>query len=205
VTARVSATPTITIALADEWPRKKGVPRRSTARTSQEVTGPDSFWAALWVADMAGVLLRENVGMGFYSTLKGNEYTDFLGPETPRPTYWALKMVSTRMKGRPVWAQVDNNEVSTYAAQDPDTKDLVLLVINKGDDYYHPKILLNGGAADLSVDAGLDEKFDQELPDHSITVLNIRGADRSKAEVTLYSRKMAMEALEPKTLMIKAW
>jgi hypothetical protein len=205
VTARVSATPTITIALADEWPRKKGAPRRSTARTSQEVTGPDSFWAALWVADMAGVLLRENVGMGFYSTLKGNEYTDFLGPETPRPIYWALKIVATRMKGRPVWAQVDNNEVSTYAAQDPDTKDLVLLIINKGDDYYHPTMLLNGGAADLSVDAGLDEKFDQELPDHSIVVLNIRGADRSKAEVTLYSRKMAMEGLEPKTLMIKAW
>ncbi len=204
VPAKGSINPTVTASLADSWPRRSKTVVSSSAIRPHEDAGPGSFWAALWEADMAGVFLRENVGMGFFSSLKGNGPLDFFSGNEPRPVYWALQMISAQMRGRVVWAQVKNGNVSAYAVQDPKTRDVDILIINKGDDYYHPKILLNGMDSDLTVDAGLDQKFDHEIPYYSISILKIK-ADRTKDEAILYTRAMALTGQTPQTSVIKPW
>jgi hypothetical protein len=108
------------------------------------------------------------------------------------------------MKGKMVWVQVQNGNASVYAAQDPKTRDVHLMILNKGGNYYHPKIVLNGKEANVSVDAGLDQTYDFELPYYSIAFLNLK-ADRSEGEAVLYTKKMAVAGEQPFVSAIKPW
>jgi len=169
-----------------------------------EGSGPDSFGAAVWLVEQTGTLMKDHMPMVFFSYLSGNGALDFLSAEGAKPDYWVLRLMSTYLKGKLIWAQAQNNNVSVFATQDPKTKDVSLLIMNKGSNYYHPKILLNNKDANVSIDAGLDQTFDYEMPYYSIAVLIIK-ADKSHDEAVLYTKKMAQAGKPPEVLVIKPW
>jgi len=172
--------------------------------TLPEDMGPNSFWAGIWEAEQAGTLMKDSMPMAFFSYLSGNGPLDFFDMKGAKPNYWVLRMISTYMKGNVVWSQVQNSNASVYAAQDPKTKNVCLMILNKGRNYYHPKIILKNVEAGISVDAGLNQVFDFEIPFYSIAFLNIK-ADKSHDEVVLYTKKMALEGKPPLVSVIKPW
>jgi hypothetical protein len=169
-----------------------------------EDVGPNSFWAAAWEAEQAGTLMKDHMPMAFFSYLGGNGGLDFLDANGAKPDYWILRLMSTYMKKKIIWSQVQNGNASVYATQDPKTKDVCLMILNKGGNYYHPKIMLKNVEANISADAGLDQTFDYELPYYSIVFLNIK-ADKSHDEAVLYTQKMALAGQPPQVSIIKSW
>ncbi len=200
-TAQLSQTPAPT---ASSTPISPAGTKVVGKPTPTEDSGPRSFWAAIWQAEEVGALLNNRMPMAFSSYLVGNGALDFFDDKGARPDYWALRLLSGSMKGKSVWAQVQNSNVSVYAVQDPKTKDVVLLLINRGSNYYHPKILLNAKDCDVSVDAGLDLTFDFELPYYSIAVLQLK-ADRSPGTAYLFTKKMAQAGKPAEMSVIKPW
>ncbi len=180
--------------------------KKGSAPTSvlAEDAGPNSFWAGIWEAEQAGTLMKDSMPMAFFSYLSGNGPLDFFNEKGAKPDYWVLRMISTYMKRNVVWSQVQNSNASVYATQDPKTKDVCLIILNKGGNYYHPKIVLKNVEAGISVDAGLNQVFDFEIPFYSIAFLNIK-ADKSHDEVVLYTKKMALEGKPPLISVIKPW
>jgi hypothetical protein len=107
-------------------------------------------------------------------------------------------------RGKVIGAQIQRSEMSVYATQDPKTKDVSVMIINKGDHYWRPKFLLKTEDVELSVDAGLDQRYDFEIPSYSISCLKLK-ADRSVGEATVYTLKMAQAGQEPQTSVLKPW
>ncbi len=199
LTAKVTMTPTpvVTVVAA------KNATPTATPKPAED-SGPNSFWAAVWVAEQAGTLMKDHMPMAFYSYLGGNGALDFFNSTGAKPDYWALRLMSSYMKGKVIWAQVQNGNASVYATQDTKTKDVTLLIMNKGSNYYHPKILLNAKESEISVDAGLNQTFDYEIPYYSIAVLRIK-ADKSHDEAVLYTKKMAQAGKPPEVTVITPW
>jgi hypothetical protein len=166
------------------------------ASKDDDAAGPDSFWSVLWAADTMGLCLNERIGMGLFSL--------FAGEGSVSPAHWALRVFGRGMRGKVVTVQARDPNISAYALQDAKTRDVTLLLVNKGDRYQRLKISLNGGLSDLSVEAGLDQRYDLEIPYFSIASLGLK-ADRKPGEVLLYTRKMAREGKEPQVSVIKPW
>jgi hypothetical protein len=204
IAARVSPTVSSTVVPTVVITTKKAFLTPTPTPQPPEDVGPNSFWAAVWEADQAGTLMEDHMPMAFFSYLGGNGALDFFNARGAKPDYWVLRLMSTYMKGKVIWAQVQNGNASVYATQDPKTKDVSLLIMNKGSNYYHPKILLNAKDANISVDAGLDQVFDFEMPYYSIAVMTIK-ADKSHDEVVLYTKKMAQAGKPPEVSVIKPW
>jgi hypothetical protein len=174
-----------------------------TAKTKEEAMRLD-FWCALWEADEKGIDLNEGLPMDLSSlswpeTLNGSPVSF-----QPNPSYWALKFWSLMIRGKIITAVVQNSDISVYATQDFQSKDVTLMIINKGDRYWRPKILLNGKATDLMVDAGLDQRYDFEIPSFSISRLKMRG-NRTTGEALVYTLKMAQAGKEPQESVLKPW
>jgi hypothetical protein len=199
LTAKISMTPTPTVTVLTA----KNAKPKPTPKVVED-SGPNSFWAAVWVAEQAGTLMKDHMPMASYSYLGGNGALDFFNAIDAKPDYWALRLISSSMKGNVIWAQVQNGNASVYATQDPKTKDVTLLIMNKGSNYYHPKVLLNAKDADISVDAGLNQTFDYEIPYYSIAILKIK-ADKSHDEAVLYTKKMAQAGKPPEVTVITPW
>ncbi len=107
-------------------------------------------------------------------------------------------------RGKVIPAIVQKSDVSVYATQDPRSRDVTLMIINKGDSYWRPNLLLNGKPTDLMVDAGLDQRYDFEIPSFSINLLRMK-ADRTPGEVSVYTLKMAQAGKEPQVSPLKPW
>lgn len=172
-----------------------------TAKTKEEAVTL-GFWAALWEADKKGAFLNQHLPMDIstYPWAASSAGVSF----RPVPDYWALELWGQMIRGKVVSAQIQNAEMSVYATQDPESKDVTLIIINKGDRYWRPKMLLNGQDAELTVEAGLDQRYDFEIPRYSISLLKIK-ADRSPGEALVYTLKMALEGQEPQRSAIKPW
>lgn len=176
----------------------------STTLKGKDDAGPGSIWSALWVADELGRILEERIGMGGLSYLAGNGDTDLLAGTNPKPAYWAQKLFGTKMKGKVIPAISRLENLSVYATQNPQTKDVCLFFVSKMDRYQHVKIQLNNRDANVMVDAGLDQRFEFEVPSFSIACLEIK-ADRSTGQETLYTGKMALEGKEPQVSPTRPW
>lgn len=172
-----------------------------TAKTREEAVTIE-MWEALWEADKKGEFLNAHVVMDApsYSWKTASAGVSF----HPLPAYWALKLWGQMIHGKVVPAQIQNPEMSVYATQDPKSKDVTVIIINKGDRYWRPKTLLNGSDADLSVEAGLDQRYDFEIPSYSVSLLKIKG-NRSAGEALVYTLKMALAGQEPQSSVIKPW
>jgi hypothetical protein len=125
-----------------------------------------------------------------------------LGGTSPRPSYWAQRMFSTRMKGKVIAAVSRQENLTVYAAQDPEKKDVNLFLVSQMDRYRQVKIRMNNRDADIMVDAGLDQLYEFEVPSYSIACLEIK-ADRSEGRVSLYTSKMASAAQEPRVSPVR--
>src|SRR6185295_3953620 len=174
-----------------------------TAATTDD-PGPDGFGAALWAAQEMGILLKDHLGIHGYSYLAGNGPLDLFSGSAPKPVYWALKFFGAQHAGNFISSQIHFAELSATATQNPQTKDVTVILVNPGNRYYRPKISLNGKDGDLTVEAGLDEKFDFEIPSLAIACLKVK-ADRSKGEAWVYTSKMAKTGRGPETSEIKPW
>ncbi len=173
-----------------------------TAKTKEDAIALD-FWCALWEADKKGIDLKQGLSMDISSSWP--ELRDLSAASfQPNPSYWALKLWSLMNRGKVITAVVQKSDISVYATQDPKAKDVTLMIINKGDRYWRPNILLNGKATDLMVDAGLDQRYDFEIPSYSIIRLKMKG-DRTPGEALVYTLKMARDGKEPQTSLLKPW
>jgi len=172
-----------------------------TAKTQQEAVTL-GLWAALWEADKKGAFLNRHLPMDLSSYSWGSPSAGV--SFRPLPDYWALKLWGQMIHGKVLTAQIENPEMSVYATQDLKSKDVTLMIINKGDRYWRPKMVLNGQDAELTVEAGLDQRYDFEIPSYSISRLRIK-ADRSAGEALVYTLKMALAGQEPQSSVIKPW
>jgi hypothetical protein len=171
-----------------------------TGKTKEEAVTMQ-FWEALWEADKKGEFLNEKL------PLDASSYPWVASAGVsfqPQPVNWALKLWGQMIHGKVLSAQIQNPEMSVYATQDLKSKDVTLMIVNKGDRYWRPKTLLNGQDAELTVDAGLDQRYDFEIPAYSICRLKIK-ADRSPGEALVYTMKMAKAGQEPQVYEIKPW
>lgn len=96
---------------------------------------PSSFWAAMWVADVIGVGLEEGLwNLSFWSISEGWTL-GFINGETgePRPTYYALKLMSNYTGSHALKVDYDLTDVSVYASED-DNNRTIITIINKRED-----------------------------------------------------------------------
>jgi hypothetical protein len=174
-----------------------------TAKTKEEATRVD-FWCALWEADKKGIDLNQGLPMDISSSLLPEPLNGSPVSFQPNPSYWALRLWSLMSRGKVITTVVQKPDISVYATQDPRSRDVTLMIINKGDNYWRPNILLNGKATDLMVDAGLDQRYDFEIPSFSISRLKMR-SDRTSGEALVYTLKMAQAGKEPQESSLKPW
>lgn len=173
------------------------------AAALKEDEDPGNFWEALWTAESIATLLRERVGLGIFSHPEGIG-SGLVVKDVPGPVYWVMSLFSRESQGKLIMAQVQNANVTAVAFQDPKTRDVTLFLVNQGDRYYRAKILLNGKESSLTVDAGLDQGYDFEIPYFAAARLKLK-ADRSPGEAVLYTRNMAKEGKEPQISVLKPW
>ncbi|HUO56732.1 MAG TPA: hypothetical protein VMV05_01000, partial [bacterium] len=172
--------------------------------SAADEASPGGFEAALWMAEEMSILAQTGLGMGFLSSVKAEGTDGLFNGTGPQPVYWAQKLFGNAAKGKILDAQIPQADISLFATQEILSKDVRLLIVNKTDRYYHPKIYLNGKDGDLIVDAGLKQRVEYEIPSFSISCLKIK-ADNSPGEVVLYTRKLARADQAPVTSVLKPW
>lgn len=95
---------------------------------------PDSFYNAIWWADVLGRLIRQRVYIVAHfclQTPKGSGGWGLLGSREVRPTYYVYQMY--RHFGKElVFSSTDSSEISAYASLRGDGS-LALMVVNLGD------------------------------------------------------------------------
>lgn len=166
-------------------------------RSSKAAVTPETrMLQALWEADQRGIYLKGGLSMflageGVWADPKG-------------PSYWALRLWSRMKRGKLLSAVSQDSLVSVYATQDPGTKDVTLMLVNKNDHYWKPKIRLNGEDDEVTVEAGLDQRYDFECPSLSVSLLEIK-ADRSPGNSWVLDQDSVKNGAPPRTNPLKPW
>jgi hypothetical protein len=166
------------------------------SRTGPAATPETLMLQALWEAEQRGLYLKGGLSMflageGVWADPKG-------------PSYWALRLWSQMKRGKILNALSQDSLVSVYATQDPGTKDVTLMFINKNDHYWKPKIRLNGEEDQVMVEAGLDQRYDFECPSNSISLLEIK-ADGSPGQTWVLDQDSVKNGAPPRTNPLKPW
>ncbi len=107
------------------------------------VASPDSFYNAIWYADVLGQMVRQNVFMVNQFLLANR--TGGLGlifNSELRPTYYVFQMYS-HFGNEQVYASSGTPDVSIYAAKRPDGT-LTIMVINLSDSEQRVPLQING-------------------------------------------------------------
>lgn len=120
---------------------------------------PDSFFNALWTADVLGRLMSEKVDYATQFLLVSGSVSGFGLFESygPRPSYYVYPMY--KMLGRTLlYTSSDDPTLSIYAARRDDGA-LTLMVINLGDETVTRPLRLNGFTAVGDADVW---RFDKE-------------------------------------------
>lgn len=145
-----------------------------TDATGGEAT-PDSFYNAIWWADVLGRLIRQRVDIVAHFALQTdtpNGGWGLFGESTPRPTYSVYQLY--RQFGRElVSATTNDTDVSVYAALRADGR-LTIIVINMG--HHDTRPFLRFGPPGTS---GLAEiwRLDTRQPGQKIGELTLASGD----------------------------
>ncbi|PKP09085.1 MAG: hypothetical protein CVU09_12925 [Bacteroidetes bacterium HGW-Bacteroidetes-4] len=148
---------------------------------------PASFWAALWVADVIGVGMEEGLwNLSFWSISEGWTL-GFIDGELgePRPSYHALKLISTHSGNQSLGVQHNLEEVAVYATQNAETNQVFLYFINKQESPASVKWQFTGS----------DSIYTQSLNPISITLFEIKGDEIT--EHWEYNQEMANSGSDP--------
>ncbi len=153
-----------------------------------------AMFQALWEADQRGIYLKGSLSM----FLAGKKVWE------DGPSYWALRLWSQMKRGRMLNVVSRESLVSAYATQDPKSKDVTLMLINKSDRYWRPKIRFNGEDDQVMVEGGLDQRYDFECPSFSISLLEVH-ADHSPGKAWVLDQDSAKNGASPRTVPLNPW
>jgi hypothetical protein len=106
---------------------------------------PDSFYNAIWWADVLGRLIFNKVEIVNYFTLQSRSSIGGYGLFTrtdPRPTYYVYQMYQ-KFGGNLVFAGCDDAQIGIYAALDQDGA-LTVMLINLGEDDIIRPLVIEG-------------------------------------------------------------
>ena len=149
------------------------------------VASPDSFYNAIWYADVLGHLIQQNVFMVNYWVLAGSGGLGLLTANNIRPAYYVFQMYS-HFGNEQVYASSGLGFVSIYAAKRADGS-LTLMVINLTDYEQRVSLQVRGVRASKAETWLFDAKHNAEdlgllpfpsdgtlmLPEQSITLYAI--------------------------------
>ena len=106
---------------------------------------PDSFYNAVWWADVLGRMITNRVDIVNYFTLQSHPGTGGYGlfsRSDPRPTYYIYKMYQ-EFGNKLVLSGCDDPQIGVYAALDQDDV-LTVMLINLGEDDITRPLLIEG-------------------------------------------------------------
>jgi hypothetical protein len=136
---------------------------------------PDSFYNAIWWADVLGRLINQNVDMVGFFTLAHNDGTTLLRMDGPSPTYYTYQLFK-QFGTEKLYADSGLDMVSIFAAQQDDGT-VTLMVVNRGDeDVVAPLNVANYGGGETAVLHRFDAEHNAEnLGEVSIAELELPG------------------------------
>jgi alpha-L-arabinofuranosidase len=144
-----------------------------TSNSAGASTSPDSFYNALWVADIYGRMIRQRPEMQAYWLVKNNEAGHgLLTSFAVRPPYYAFAMWK-KFGNHLLTANSDTQYVSVYAAKAEDGAVTVMLINLNGTETRKP-LQLNGGDQLKLAEAFL---FDAEHNAEAITPPEFKNGD----------------------------
>lgn len=94
---------------------------------------PQTYWAGLWVADVIGVALEEELwNLSFWSISEGWTL-GFIDGETkePRPTYHVLKLLANHVGDKVLSVSGSETDVTFYATENTENNSVIAWFLNK--------------------------------------------------------------------------
>ena len=148
---------------------------------------PASFWAAMWVADVIGVGLEEELwNLSFWSISEGWTL-GFIDGETkePRPSYHALKLMATHTGNQQLKVTHNLDQISVYASKNETNDEIYLTIINKNDTQQTLKWKFEG----------IESNQENEVNSFSINLMVIK--NNIIEDHWEYTQEMALDQSEP--------
>ena len=155
---------------------------------SIQTASPQTFYAAMWVADVMGVALEENLWTAAFwhiADTSGGWKLAFIIGTTPQPSYYASALVATSFSGQMLVPAGVPSGFSVYAAHDPTVAQTVTLVLNK-----------RPGRARLVLAFDGNRSHEIEFPAESMTLVSLAdGTDAPK--MVRYTKDLAAAGRAP--------
>jgi len=179
----MTATP---LALTEAHITYDGDPSKSTLPAS-----PQTFYAGMWVADVMGVALEENLWTNAFwhiaDTASGWQLA-FIHAGAPRPTYHASQMIATSFAGKMLAPSGVPTGFSVYASRDDAAGKTVVLVLNKRSSSARLVLAIEGGASP-----------DLLFPAESLTRITLTDGGSAPA-LLRYTKDLADAEMPPATI-----
>lgn len=145
----------------------------------------DSFYNALWLSDILGRMINNDVEIVTYWDMQGSTGRGWglLGAYELRPTAYTYRMY-TNFGTERLAAQTGDTTVNVYAAQREDGA-LTVMVINLGDEAQTKTLVLDG--VENSAEAEV-WRYDAEITAEQIETVTLSG----ETEITVPARSMTL-------------
>jgi hypothetical protein len=150
-----------------------------------------TFYAGLWVADVAGIALEENLwSLSFWSLDEGFT-TGFFTSDTfqPRPAAYAYELLSTHFGAEILHPAGVPTGLSVYASRDAAGGKTAVLLINRTASAASPILEFRGFVTALP-------NLAATLPGYSLTLVEVHD-DRSQPAVWLYTKSQSDDGVGP--------
>jgi len=151
----------------------------------------------LWAAQQGAMTAQEGLAMDLFTPPQGED-----------PSGWLphLLGILSGLKGVALEARVSSRlpGLSFYPFQDPTTREVSLLLVNREDRACRLRVRLDGKPADLRVEAGMEREFDVEVLAHSANLLTLK-AGEGQVRMLSYSGSSIEKGLGPDLQVLKAW
>jgi hypothetical protein len=158
--------------------------------------GSGDFLGILWAAEQAAIALREGAFVNILSAPPG--------PDEDWTT--ALLSALSGMRGEPVEGRWTAKlpDLSFHAFKDGKRGEVSLLIVNWEDRTRRVRVRLDGGRADLSLEAGIGREFDHEAPGLSVSLTKVKSG-ATEGEMIVHSKSLAEKASSPARSKLKVW
>jgi hypothetical protein len=164
-----------------------------TPASSTQSASPQTFYAALWVADSLGAAIEQELWAMCYWSLSEGWTLGFVeaGTGKPRPSYYAFQMVAEHV-GPTLLQATPPAGFSVYASRSASGDATALLVVNKNPTSNEETIVLSGVA-------GAPASRSYGFPPYSLTALSIPD-DGGAMRVWSYTKALADAGSPPQQI-----